>query len=108
MLAKAIQCCAEQAGGPCIMMCGMSQDLQVCMANLMEFREENVLKIPLLDSMDNVPIASLTLLEEYALLEEPQVAQATTACLPRCREQVPEPEGTTELEEKVPAATARI
>ena len=51
------------------------------MAHLMEFTEENVLEIPLLDSADNVSLASPIPLEEAALLEEPQVAQVTAAHL---------------------------
>ena len=72
------------------MMYGAAQDLQRCMAHLMEFKEEDVLEIPTLDSLDNVPIVYPAPLKEVTLLKEPQVAQATPACPLRCRKQAPE------------------
>ena len=78
-------------------MCGAAQDLYRCMANLMLFEEENVLKIPLLESADDKPKAPPTPAEEAILLDNPQEALATAACQIRCEEQAPKPEGTTGL-----------
>ena len=57
-LAKALQCCCEWSSGPCRMMCGTARDLQSCMVDLMQFGEEDVLEIPLLESRYDMPTTS--------------------------------------------------
>ena len=47
------------------------------MANLMQFEEEDVLGIPLLEPADDQPIVSPTPEEEATLLGDPQGVQAT-------------------------------
>ena len=59
-------------------MCGTARDIQGCIANLRQFKEEYVLKIQLLESVYDLPIASPTLEEEAALLSKPPEAQVTT------------------------------
>ena len=67
------------------------------MVHLMQFEKEDVLEIPLLKSMDDKPIASLTPADEAELLDEPQEAQVTTTCPLRYKKQAPEPDGATGL-----------
>ena len=47
---------------------------------LMWFEEEDVLEIPLLESLDDEPIVSPTPAEEATLLDEPQEAQVLPTC----------------------------
>ena len=65
----------------------------------MQFEEEDVLDIPLLEHMDDLPIASLTHEEEALLLSEYLEAQATATCPLRHREWAPEPESAARLGE---------
>ena len=81
------------------MTCSVARDVQRCMANFMQFGEEDILEIPLLEPVDDVPVASLTPAEETALLDEPQEAQVTTMCLLTCDEKAPKPESAAQLEE---------
>ena len=94
-LAKALQSCCEQSGGPYSMLCGTAQDLQRCMVHLIWVKDFDVLEIPLLESADDESIVSLTPPEEAALLDEPQKVQATTAHPLRHKEQTPKPGGVT-------------
>ena len=57
-LAKALQSCCKWSGWPYNMMCRVTQDLQRCMGDLMQFGEEDILEIPLLEPADDMPIAS--------------------------------------------------
>ena len=74
VLAKALQCCTEQAGGPSIMMCHVARVLHRCMAHLMGIKEEDVLEIPPLKPMCADSTVSPTPSEDATLLEEPQAA----------------------------------
>ena len=67
-LTKALQSYSEWSGGSYSMMCSTARSLLGCMANLIQFEEEDILEIPLLESTDDLPIAALTLEEETTLL----------------------------------------
>ena len=67
------------------------------MANLMWFQEEDVLQIPLLEPVDDLPIVSLTPKAVAMLLGEPQEAQVTAACPPRHEEWAAIPKDAAKL-----------
>ena len=100
-LAKALQTCSEQSGWPYSVMCSAARDFQGCMVDLMQFEEEDILDIQLLEPTDDLPpVYILTPEEEVTILSEPQEAQATALCPHRCEEWAPKPKGTSRLEEE--------
>ena len=72
VLAKALQCCTEWAGETSIMMWGMAQDLQMCTANLMEFKKDNVLEILSLTLWTTCPLCPLPLQRNLLSLKIPK------------------------------------
>ena len=63
----------------------------------MWFEEEDILEIPLLEPMDNLPIAFLAPKEEVALIGEPKKAEMTAACPSKNEEWAPEPKDAVKL-----------
>ena len=81
------------------MMYGTARDLQGCMVDMMQFEEEDVLEMPLLESGGDLPTMFPTSKEEAVLLDEPQEAQVTGTCPLVCEEQCLEPEDAARLGE---------
>ena len=71
------------------------------MANLMQFAEEDILEIPLVEPTDDMTIVSPTLEEEVTLLSKPPEAQATATCPLRHEEKAPKSESAARLGEAV-------
>ena len=80
-LAQALQCCAERSGTPPGVLCNAAQDLQRCMASLMQLEGDEIVRALLLGPVDNRPRVPPTS-EEEALPHgdelEPQEAQEDT------------------------------
>ena len=81
------------------MMYGVARDLQRCMADPIQFREEDVLEVPLLEPANNVHVASPTPVEEAMPLDEPQEALVTATCPLTCKDQAPKCESVARLGE---------
>ena len=79
------------------LMCSTGRDLQGCVANLMQFEEEIVLEMLLLEPTDDLPIVSPTPEEEATLLDESQEAQVSTTSPLMHEEQAPEPKNVARL-----------
>ena len=69
------------------------------MADLMQFGEEDILEIPLLEPADDMPVASPIPAEEAALLDEPQETQVTATCSLMHKEKAPKPASVARLGE---------
>ena len=54
----ALQHCSQWSGRPYSLMCNQAMDIQSCMATLIQFEEEDILEIPLLESGHDVPTIS--------------------------------------------------
>ena len=80
-------------------MCGAARDLWECMTNLMQFMEEDILDVMLLEPVDSWQLASPIIKEETMLLGDTQEAEAAAAYSPRCEEWVPEPENSAKHKE---------
>ena len=100
-LATALQSYAQWSGGPNHIMCGAARDLQECMTNLMQHREEDILDAMLLEPVDDQQLTSQTQKEETMLLSEPQEAEAAATHPLRCEEWAPEPEKAAKQKEAV-------
>ena len=100
-LARALQSYFKQSGGLYSIMYSTARDLQGGMANLVQFEQDDILEILLLEPTDDLPIVSPTLEEEAAFISEPPEAQATATCPLRCVEWAPKPESVARMGEAV-------